>query len=183
VFQSPPRALAPRSRAFGLSGRWSRVKLQALNKQLVTLSRVVLHPTYRGAGLAAAFVRASCRACPFPWIETLAEMGHINPFFERAGFVRIGVTGSHQASRTQHSALYGARRDRTGKPRLVSAETHAKSRHASPVYYLFDNRPVGSLAPVIGGEGASAPEDPPHPNPLPRSGGEGIERRGRASNK
>lgn len=141
VFTSPPMALSQRSKYFGISGQRSRVKLQALNQQLVTLSRVVLHPTYRGAGLAAWFVRESCRACPWPWIEALAEMGHLNPFFERAGFVRVGVTKAKAArSRRGHSAIYGGRRDQQGRRRLVSPETHEKSRYAEPVYYIFDNR-------------------------------------------
>ena len=25
------------------------------------------------------------------WVETLSAMGHANPFFERAGFVRVGA--------------------------------------------------------------------------------------------
>lgn len=116
------------------------MRLQALNQQLVTLSRVVLHPTYRGAGIAAAFIRASCQSCDWPWIEALAEMGHINPFFERAGFVRVGVSAPAHRSRARHSALYGAHRDPTGRQRLLSTESYEKSRHAQPVYYLFDNR-------------------------------------------
>jgi len=146
VFASPARALKQRSRFFGLSGGWSRVRLQALNQQLVTLSRVVLHPTYRGAGLAAAFIRASCQSCTWPWIEALAEMGHINPFFERAGFVRVGVTAPTQRSRAGHSALYGAQRDHTGRQRLITTESYEKSRHAQPVYYLYDNRKKSTTA-------------------------------------
>jgi N-acetylglutamate synthase-like GNAT family acetyltransferase len=93
------------------------------------LSRVVLHPTYRGAGIAAAFVRRACETCPIPWIETLTAMGRANPFFERAGFVRVGVI------RKSKKPGYGAyTRNR------VSAETLAKSRYSEPVYYVFDNR-------------------------------------------
>lgn len=139
VFASPARSLRPRSQFFGLTGGWSRARLQALNQQLVTLSRVVLHPGYRGAGIAADFVRASCRSCPWPWIEALAEMGHLNPCFDRAGFVRVGVTSSRGRTRAQHSAIYGAR-PHHGRQRLVSRETHEKSRHAAPVYFVFDNR-------------------------------------------
>jgi GNAT superfamily N-acetyltransferase len=140
VFASPPMALRHRSRFFGLTGRWSRMHLQALNRQVVTLSRVVLHPTYRGAGLAAAFVRASCCLVRWPWIEALAEMGHLNPFFERAGFVKVGHTPRGKASRRQHSAIYGGRRGTDGQPRLLTAETHLKSQYAEPIYYVFDNR-------------------------------------------
>jgi len=110
--------------------------LKALNAQMAMLSRVVLHPTYRGAGLAAAFIRASCRSCPWPWIETLTEMGHVHPFFEQAGFTRVGVSSSVRRSRAAHSALYAGRKS----GRLVSLETHEKSRYAEPVYYVFDNR-------------------------------------------
>jgi N-acetylglutamate synthase-like GNAT family acetyltransferase len=103
-----------------------------LNQQLWLLSRVVMHPTYRGAGIAAAFVRRACQICPVPWIETLTAMGRVNPFFERAGFVRVGVIRKDQRSRAGHGAYAGGRR--------LSAETLAKSRFSEPVYYVFDNR-------------------------------------------
>lgn len=140
VFTTPPLALAGRSRFFGLSGKWSRVKLQSLNRNIAMLSRVVIHPTYRGAGVAGAFIRRSCESCPFPWIETLTQMGRINPFFERAGFQRINVTTKHSRSIESHSAIYGCKRKRNGKKRTISRETFEKSRYTNPVYYIFDNR-------------------------------------------
>jgi len=102
------------------------------------LSRVVLHPTYRGAGIAAAFIRRSCQLSGFRWIETLAQMGHVNPFFERAGFVRVGTSHVKHSSRWSHSRVYGG--GRHGGTGLVTPETHRKSRYAAPVYYIFDNR-------------------------------------------
>lgn len=134
------------------------MKLQALNRQLVMLSRVVLHPTYRGAGLAAAFVQAACRACRWPWIETLAEMGHLHPFFEHAGFVRVGVSRKSSTSHAGHSAIWGARRDRQGRQHLVSQETYEKSRYAEPVYYIFDNR--GSASAQATSEAADPATEP-----------------------
>jgi hypothetical protein len=113
-----------------------------MNRQLVMLSRVVLHPTYRGAGIAAAFIRRSCEQSGFPWIETLAQMGHVSPFFERAGFVRVGTTGGRQLSRLAHSKIIGGGR-KNGGARLVTEETYRKSRYAQPVYYVFDNRRQG----------------------------------------
>lgn len=142
VFCVPAVSLGPRNRFFGLRGTRTSVALKNLNRSLVVLSRVVIHPIYRGAGVAAAFIRRSCESCPWPWIETLTEMGHLNPFFERAGFVRVGLTSapSERASnRRQYSALYGRRRGATG-PSMVTEETFRKSRFAQPVYYIFDNR-------------------------------------------
>jgi ABC-type lipoprotein export system ATPase subunit/GNAT superfamily N-acetyltransferase len=133
VFCTPAASLSLRSRYFGLSGRRSETGLAALNQQLWLLARVVLHPTYRGAGIGAAFVRRACQTCPVAWVETLSAMGHVNPFFERAGFLRVGVLrGRKRVGR--HGSIYGRRGTR------VSAETEAKSRFSEPVYYVFDNR-------------------------------------------
>lgn len=143
VFTTAPLSLAGRNRFFGRSGRWTRLTLRSLNRQLVSLSRVVLHPTYRGAGIAAAFVRRSCKACPFAWVESLAAMGRVNPFFEKAGFVRVDVPPKGRESRAGHSAVYGtptSARGRTPRKRLLTPETHAKSLHAEPIYFVFDNR-------------------------------------------
>lgn len=145
LFVSPPRQLSMRKKFFGLSGKINRLQLQSLGKKLVILSRVVIHPVYRGGGLASRFIRRSCETSPWPWIEALAEMGHIHPFFESAGFQRIGVTPgiddtkNRSASRLEHSAIYGGG-GRNGRQGLVSRETHEKSRYARPVYYIFDNR-------------------------------------------
>ena len=130
VFASPAASLTLRSRYFGLHRPRSREHLAALNRQVWLLARVVLHPTYRGAGVAAAFVRRACRTCPVPWVETLSAMGRVNPFFERAGFVRVGA--ARRTGRT--GGAYG------GKHTRLTAETVAKSRFSEPVYYVFDNR-------------------------------------------
>jgi hypothetical protein len=132
VFSAPAASLTLRSRYFGLHRPRSREHLAALNQQLWLLSRVVLHPTYRGAGIAAAFVRRACAACPVPWIETLTAMGRVNPFFERAGFVRVGVVRKDGRSRGGQGPYAGSRG--------LSAESAAKSRFSEPIYYVFDNR-------------------------------------------
>lgn len=139
VFVSPPMSLRPRNRFFGRSGRWDRTAIRSMNCQLVMLSRVVVHPTYRGAGMAAAFVRRSCELSGYSWIETLAQMGHIHPLFEKAGFLRVGSTRPRDCSRLNHSTIYGGRRSNASQG-LVSKETFRKSRYAEPVYYVFDNR-------------------------------------------
>ncbi len=128
VFATPAASLALRSRYFGLRNPRSAIALAMLNHKLWLLQRVVLHPTYRGAGIAAAFVRYACESCPIDWIETLTAMGRVNPFFERAGFAKIG-----EIPRTGTPGQYGPRAG-------ITAETQAKSRFANPLYYLFDNR-------------------------------------------
>lgn len=130
IFSAPAASLTLRSQFFGLKNPRSAVALGALNEQLWLLQRVVLHPTYRGAGIASAFVRRACEACPVPWIETLSAMGQINPFFEHAGFARVGTI---RKTRDSRQGAYGKR---------VSAEKQTKSANSEPVYYVFDNRDV-----------------------------------------
>src|SRR5262249_52829754 len=91
VFATPSAGVRLRSWFFGTRANLTGEALAALNGQLWLLARVVLHPTYRGAGVAAAFVRRACELCPVPWVEALATMGRANPFFEKTGFIRVGV--------------------------------------------------------------------------------------------
>jgi ABC-type ATPase with predicted acetyltransferase domain len=140
VFIAPPKALAQRHRFFGQSGRWNRTTLRTLNRQMLTLSRVVIHPTYRGAGLAHLFIRRCCEQCPVPWIETLTQLGQFHPVFERAGFVNLGTSQRPvKPSRQAHSVLY-RRKQKRGRRLLLTEETSEKSRFSNPVYFLFDNR-------------------------------------------
>ncbi|MBX9626825.1 MAG: hypothetical protein K2X82_23695 [Gemmataceae bacterium] len=132
VFGMPAASLAPRTRYFGLANPRGRVELAALNEKLWCLQRVVLHPTYRGAGLAAAFVRRACELCPVDWVETLTAMGRANPVFERAGFVRVGPVGK---PRPDHHGAYSP-----------SRSVPDTSRFAEPVYYVFDNRDRAAYA-------------------------------------
>lgn len=140
VFTSAPRCLAERNRYFGLRDAARSLSLRALDRQLFALARVVVHPAYRGAGVASAFVRRSCELAPRPWIEAQAQMGWINPFFEKAGFVRVGHATARDRDLRAYSALHAGGSRRHGRTRLVSTETHRKSRFAEPVYYVFDNR-------------------------------------------
>jgi hypothetical protein len=111
----------------------------ALNERLWLLQRVVLHPTYRAAGIASAFVRRACEQCPVDWIETLSAMGRVNPFFERAGFTKVGTI-----TRTRHARRAGGvsppRPGQFGPRGGVATETIRKSDYSDPVYYVFDNR-------------------------------------------
>lgn len=132
IFAAPAASLALRTQYFGISHPRSRLALSALNDQLWLLQRVVLHPTWRGAGIASLFIRRACELCPVPWIETLSAMGRIHPVFERAGFVRVGVI---------------PRRRGQAYARHLSAESQAKSRFSEPAYFVRDNR---ATCPVLG---------------------------------
>lgn len=61
---------------------------RALNREVRTISRVVIDPRWRGLGLAVRLVRHALDQAETPYTEALAVMGQVHPFFERAGMIR-----------------------------------------------------------------------------------------------
>jgi hypothetical protein len=59
-----------------------------VNRDLRTISRVIIAPQFRSLGLAAAIVRETLPLAGTPFVEASAVMGRFHPFFERAGMTR-----------------------------------------------------------------------------------------------
>lgn len=83
-------ALSCASRDKALHGRyrdWSNRTMAArlLNREMRCISRVVVHPQYRGLGLAVAMVRHALQTAETRYTEALAAMGAVHPFFRLAG--------------------------------------------------------------------------------------------------
>ena len=79
-----------RMRDYALSDRYVglkdvRERALLLNAELRCISRVVVHPQWRGLGLAVRLVKAALDTATTPYTEALAAMGKVNPFFEKAG--------------------------------------------------------------------------------------------------
>jgi hypothetical protein len=58
-------------------------------KELSTISRVVVHPKYRGIGLGKKLVAETLPLAGTQCVEAVAVMARYNPFFEHAGMQRI----------------------------------------------------------------------------------------------
>ena len=93
VLSWPTPCSRGRSLAFGLGGLTYGERLRWANANVRTISRVVVRPSYRGAGLAAAVIGALVERCQAPICETTAAMGAFHPMFERAGMTRVEVDG------------------------------------------------------------------------------------------
>lgn len=65
------------------------LQMQMVNKYVRTIARVVIDPRYRGLGLASRLVEQTMEQMQYPWIESMAVMGQVNPFFEKAGMVKV----------------------------------------------------------------------------------------------
>lgn len=85
-------ALACRLRDVATGGRYRglepRHAAAMLNREMRTISRVVVRPEYRGLGLAVRLVKHALAHAETPLTEALAVMGRVHPFFEKAGMTR-----------------------------------------------------------------------------------------------
>jgi len=85
---SPP-LLNVRGRNIATAGRYCGADragaIELLNREVECISRVIVHPVYRGSGLAVRLVRHALATGRAPLMEALAAMGQVNPFFVEAG--------------------------------------------------------------------------------------------------
>lgn len=63
------------------------VSTNRIGKKGRKISRVIVHPSYRGCGIGKGLVRKYID--DFKYTESIATMGKFNPFFEKGGMVRV----------------------------------------------------------------------------------------------
>ncbi|MEM1589349.1 MAG: ABC transporter ATP-binding protein, partial [Candidatus Bathyarchaeia archaeon] len=85
VYSYPPPAM------FGRSLVW-KGPFKQLQKEVSTITRVIIHPKYRSIGLGTKIVKETLPLAGTPYVETLAVMAKYNPFFEKAGMQKIAET-------------------------------------------------------------------------------------------
>ena len=61
-----------------------------LNANVRLLQRIIVHPRYRGIGIAVRLLQHSLQNLGKPYVECLAQMGPFSGFLEGAGFKHIG---------------------------------------------------------------------------------------------
>jgi ABC-type transport system involved in cytochrome c biogenesis ATPase subunit/GNAT superfamily N-acetyltransferase len=64
-------------------------KARLINEEIARISRVVIHPKFRGIGLGAFLVKETLGKVGAKVVEVLAVMAKYNPFFEKAGMLRM----------------------------------------------------------------------------------------------
>jgi len=154
-----PLSCRLRNRLFHLPGRMTTGLAARINRSFASVSRLVLAPRYRGAGLAGAFLARVCEDCPWPWIELVSEMANLVPFCEAAGFRLVG-RGSDKANDGHASGAFAPGRSAYGRSNWTPgrfAEYIRKVRFSRPAYYLRDNRRVCEGRPATYGSNDSPP--------------------------
>ena len=89
VLSYPTIRSTPRERTLGLRDATPRERAAFVNAHVRTVSRVVVHPQFRGLGLASELVRKLIDVCPTRYAEAAAVMAHVHPFFAAAGMRRV----------------------------------------------------------------------------------------------
>jgi N-acetylglutamate synthase-like GNAT family acetyltransferase len=64
-------------------------KAQLINEEIARISHVIIHPKFRGIGLGEFLVKETLSKVNAKVIEVLAVMARYNPFFERAGMLKV----------------------------------------------------------------------------------------------
>ncbi len=133
---SPP-LMNVRGRNLATGGRYAGPDRSAstarLNAEIECISRVVVHPTYRGCGLATRLVRHALATAETPFVEALAAMGRVHPFFERAGMAAYPTPPDEHAARLVSAAVAAG---------LSEADLAA----VEPVRRLLADAPAGRTA-------------------------------------
>lgn len=91
VYRPPVPNLAIRNRVTGgfFAGLPRAAGLALLNEYARCISRVIIHPCYRGLGLASRLVRQTLPMTGAAMVEASGIMSCFNPFFRRAGMLEF----------------------------------------------------------------------------------------------
>ena len=98
VLAFPTPSSRARERTLQLCGPRYGPKLAFVNAHVRTIARVIVHPQFRGLGVAARLVRRICDECPTRYVEAFAAMGEVHPLFERGGMRRVPPQGGEEGA-------------------------------------------------------------------------------------
>lgn len=104
--------LKPRNMVFGeryvyTPGDYNKVRL--INEEIARISRVIVHPKFRGIGLGEYLVRETLPKVNAKVVEVLAVMAWFNPFFEKAGMVKVEYERSGSSEERKIKEFLGTR--------------------------------------------------------------------------
>ncbi len=74
-----------RDRALNLTQLSPKRRQTFINRHIRTISRLIVHPTYRGLGLASTLIHCILDNCPTRYTEALATMAKAHPLFKKSG--------------------------------------------------------------------------------------------------
>jgi ABC-type ATPase with predicted acetyltransferase domain len=135
-------SLLSRQRDTLLNWKTKEQRLSNIDR-VVRITRVVVHPEFRGIGLGNILVKHAIKYCKDYWnvtglkpwlIETVAEMSRYHPFFEKAGMYKFGETaGMNDVYYKPESDIVSGQ----GKGYYKASIERMKARQLDPKPYYF----------------------------------------------
>ena len=127
VYTHPYSELSARNRALPILrelrrslGRRRFVEL--VDESFSRVARIIVHPKFRGIGLAVKLLKETMPLLETPYVEALAVMAKYNPFFEHAGMRRVEYSSrTHEEIRRLLAKLqeYGVQPNRIHSKRYL----------------------------------------------------------------
>src|SRR6266567_9157459 len=85
VLSYPCLNCTARDRALNLTHLSAKNRQRFINKNIRTISRLIVHAAYRGLGLASTLIQCILHNCPTRYTEALATMAKAHPLFKKSG--------------------------------------------------------------------------------------------------
>jgi len=105
---------------------------EIINREFLTISRVIVHPKYRSIGLGWRLVRWSLPRAGVRYVEMVAAMGRYNPFAERAGMTLVPYKSDYRMKMARFcdeiSERWGFNRRFMASPRYTLRRLREMSR-------------------------------------------------------
>ncbi|MCE5325668.1 MAG: hypothetical protein LLG01_04575 [Planctomycetaceae bacterium] len=138
VFGYGPLASPARRMFFGLGGKITAAGAVRINREIAAVTRLVIDPRYRGAGIAWRFLRRACELTSWRWIELVSEMAGVVPFCQAAGFTRVdaGDAGASDRGGGPHRTCYG----KSNWTEEGFRKYQQRVRFSRPAYFIFENK-------------------------------------------
>lgn len=112
-----------------------RASAVMINREFRTIARVVIHPQWRGLGLAVRLVKHALSEPETVYTEALAAMGRVHPFFERSGMIRYDRPPRPEHVRLEE-ALYRLEIDSTDLASISLVRAKLKKLNAADQQWI-----------------------------------------------
>ena len=132
-------------RSFALNDRYRGLdpatKAKLLNEEFRTISRVIIDPRFPGIGLARRLVEHALAHPESPYTESLAAMGAMNPFFERAGMMRYDPPAHPDDERLQQAiAVVGLKPQAFASTQFVANHCRTQLGNSTRAWFFSELR-------------------------------------------
>ncbi|MFA6187137.1 MAG: hypothetical protein WC770_08005 [Phycisphaerae bacterium] len=129
--------------------------LDFINANVRTIGRVVIEPRYRSLGLAHWLIEETICLLDMPYVEALAVMGKVNPFFQKAGMMKFEAAESLRSVKMKQALSVVGIEERD----FVDIErVHGKLQVLRPKGKAFIEKEIAGFLAAYGRRGRNLPD-------------------------